>query len=112
MVTSIAAAHGLPVRPGKASVELGLPLGVDKGTVVTELCAGLEVAGYLGDDTSDLPGFRALDSLRASSGLHAVKIAVLGAEAPAQMLEEADLVLDGPGAAAGFLEALASRLAT
>jgi len=109
-VRTIAAEHGLVPRPGKASVELTLPLGIDKGTVVTELCAGLERAVYLGDDAGDLLAFDALDRLRTTSGLRTLKVAVTGVEVPHGMLEAADLVLDGPGAAVGFLVALAGRL--
>jgi trehalose 6-phosphate phosphatase len=107
VVETIGAEHGLLAWPGKSSVELALPLGIDKGSVVTELCGGLESAAYLGDDIGDLVAFHALDGLRATSGLRTVKIAVTGAEVPPELLEEADLVLDGPGAATGFLEALA-----
>jgi trehalose 6-phosphate phosphatase len=112
LVRTIGASYGLLARLGKASVELAIPLGIDKGTVVTELCSGLERAGYLGDDLGDVLGFRALDRLTASSGLKAVKVAVAGAEAPSELLEAADLVLDGPGAASTFLQALAGRLAS
>jgi len=108
--TAIATAHGLPARPGKASVELALPLGIDKGTVVRELCGGLERAGYLGDDAGDLLAFQALDELRAGAGVQTLKIAVTGPEAPAALVAGADLVLDGPVAAGGFLAELAERL--
>ena len=91
-------------------MELALPLGIDKGTVVTELCGTLERAAFLGDDAGDMFAFRALDELRATSGLRTVKVAVAGADAPRALVEAADLVLDGPGAAVGFLVALAARL--
>ena len=107
---AISAAHGLLARPGKSSVELALPLGIDKGTVLRELCGGLERAGYLGDDDGDLLAFHALDELKAGAGVQTLKIAVAGAEAPAALVAQADLVLDGPVAAAGFLSELAGRL--
>jgi trehalose 6-phosphate phosphatase len=110
VVLGVGAEHGLLPRPGKASVELVPPLGIDKGTVVTELCGDLERATYLGDDDGDLPAYQALDTLRASSGVQTVKIAVAGADAPRSLVDAADLVLDGPGAAVGFLIALAARL--
>jgi len=108
-VLRVGAERGLVPRAGKASVELALPLGIDKGTVVSELCAGLETAAFIGDDSGDVLAFLALDRLRESAGLRTLKIAVGGAEAPRELIEEADLVLDGPAAASGFLEALASR---
>ncbi len=107
---TIAAEHGLVPRPGKSSVELVLPLGIDKGTVVTELCAGLETAAFLGDDAGDLLAFGALDGLRVTSGVHTLKVAVAGIEAPQLLIQAADLVLDGPRAAVGFLVALVERL--
>jgi trehalose-phosphatase len=110
VVQAVAAEYDLVARPGKASVELALPLGIDKGTVVTELCGTLERAAFLGDDAGDMFAFRALDELRATSGLRTVKVAVAGADAPRALVEAADLVLDGPGAAVGFLVALAARL--
>ena len=110
VVRAVAAEHGLVPRPGKAMVELALPLGIDKGTVVTELCGGLERAAFLGDDAGDLFAFRALDELKVAPGLLTLKVAVGGAEVPQELVEAADLVLDGPRAAVGFLVALAARL--
>jgi trehalose 6-phosphate phosphatase len=110
LAAAVAAEHGLVARPGKSSVELALPLGIDKGTVVRELCGGLERAGFLGDDAGDLLAFHALDELRSEAGLRTLKVAVAGAEAPPALLAEADLVFDGPAGAADFLEQLAARV--
>jgi trehalose 6-phosphate phosphatase len=110
VVRAVGAEHGLVARSGKASVELAVPLGVDKGSVVSELCRELERACYLGDDLGDLLAFRALDRLGSTTGLVGLKVAVTGAEAPRDLLAEADLVLEGPGAASGFLLALAGRI--
>lgn len=107
---AVAARHGLEPRPGKASVELAPPLGVDKGTVVTELCGGLRTAAFLGDDTGDLLAFAALERLQLSGATHGLKVAVVGAEAPAEMFTRADLVLQGPEEAVAFLTALEERL--
>jgi trehalose 6-phosphate phosphatase len=110
LARATAAAHGLLARPGKASVELVLPLGIDKGSVVRGLCDGLARAAFLGDDTGDLLAFRALDELGTTSGLRALKVAVTGDGVPPGLLQAADLVLDGPAGAVGFLVALAERL--
>ncbi len=107
---TIAARHGLVPRPGKASVELVLPLRIDKGTVVRTLCAGLERAAFLGDDAGDLLAFSALDDIRLTSGVRTLKVAVAGVEVPQRLIEAADLVLDGPRAAVAFLVALSERL--
>lgn len=105
-----ATAHGLVARPGKASIELVLPLGIDKGTVVRELCRDLGTAAFLGDDAGDLLAFRALEELRTTAGLRTLKVAVIGADVPQALIQAADLVLDGPAAAVSFLVSLAARL--
>jgi trehalose 6-phosphate phosphatase len=110
VVHAVGTEAGLVPRRGKASVELALPLGTDKGTVVTELCDGLSTACYLGDDLGDFLAFQALDRLHETSHLAHVKIAVAGAEMPAELGKDADLVLEGPAAAARFLSTLAGRL--
>jgi len=101
-----AARTGLVLRPAKASVELHPPLDRDKGTVVTELAAGLGAACFLGDDLGDLPAFAALDGL-ADDGVHTVRVAVGTSETPAALLDRADLVVDGPAGALALLESLA-----
>lgn len=98
---------GLVVRSAKASVELHPPVRADKGTVVEGAAAGLGAVLFLGDDVGDLPAFDALDRL-AAAGVHTVKVAVSTEEAPAAMLERADLVVDGPEGALEVLERLAS----
>lgn len=110
IAVGVATEKGLVSRPGKSSVELAPPIGIDKGTVVTELCGGLERAGYLGDDAGDLLAFRALDELKDEAGLRTIKIAVSGVAAPQALLADADLVLGGPDAAVSLLVELARIL--
>ena len=98
---------GLVVRPAKASVELHPPLKANKGTVVESAAAGLAAVCFLGDDVGDLPAFDALDRL-AGAGVHAVKVAVSTEEAPQEILERADVVVDGPPGALAILERLAA----
>lgn len=102
-----AASSGLLVRGAKASVELHPPVAADKGTVVESAVTGLYAACFLGDDVGDLPAFDALDRL-AARGLHAVRIGVRTEEAPAELLERADLVVEGPEGALAVLTRLAS----
>lgn len=98
---------GLAVRVAKASVELHPPVKADKGTVIEAVAAGLAAVCFLGDDVGDLPAFDALDRL-AVSGVHTVKVAVSTEEAPPEMLERADVVVDGPVGALAILERLAA----
>jgi len=97
---------GLEVRPAKSSVELHPPVRTDKGTVVEAAAAGLAAAAFLGDDLGDLPAFDALDRL-AAAGLDTVRVAVRTEEAPAVLLDRADVVVDGPEGALAVLEDLA-----
>jgi trehalose 6-phosphate phosphatase len=98
---------GLVVRSAKASVELHPPVHADKGTVVEAVAAGLAAVCFLGDDLGDLPAFDALDRL-AAAGVHAVRVAVSTPEAPPEMLERADVLVEGPEGALAVLERLAS----
>jgi trehalose 6-phosphate phosphatase len=95
---------GLELRMAKASVELHPPVTFDKGTVVEAAVGNLGAACFLGDDVGDLPAFAALDRLR-TAGLHTVKVGVKTSEAPSVLLDQADVVVDGP---AGALELLRS----
>ncbi|HWG73136.1 MAG TPA: trehalose-phosphatase [Acidimicrobiales bacterium] len=101
-----AAATGLQVHPGRRSVELRPPVDADKGTVVADLAAGWSAVCYLGDDRGDLPAFVCLERLRRE-GVTTLAVAVASAEAPAELLAAADLVVDGPAGALAVLEALA-----
>jgi trehalose 6-phosphate phosphatase len=86
---------GLELRHGRMSAELSPPLRVDKGTVVERLCAGAGAALYAGDDLGDLPALAALGRLRAGGAVETLGVAVRSAEAPAELLAAADLVVDG-----------------
>jgi trehalose 6-phosphate phosphatase len=99
---------GLVVRPAKASFELHPPVTADKGTVVQAVAAGLSAVCFLGDDVGDLSAFDGLDRL-AQAGVHTVKVAVSTTEAPAVLLERADVVVDGPAGALALLERLAGQ---
>ena len=96
---------GLVVRSAKASLELHPPVKADKGTVVEAAAAGMGAVVFLGDDVGDLPAFDGLDRL-AEAGVHAVRVAVSTPEAPAEVLERADVVVDGPAGALALLESL------
>jgi len=110
-VTDIAAKLGLETVPGRFVVELRPP-GTDKGIAVRRLVeeAGAHVAVYVGDDLGDLAAFDAVDSMRAEGG-GGLTVASLGADAPRELAQRADLTLDGPDAVVAFLRDLAATLA-
>jgi trehalose 6-phosphate phosphatase len=110
---ALGARHGLGVYPTRKARELRPPIAVDKGSAVRALLADGPVtsAAFAGDDRGDLPAFDALDTLEAHGRLaRAVRIAVRSAEVPGELIERADLVVDGPAGLLEWLHALADAL--
>ena len=92
-VAARARAEGLKARFGRMVLELLPPVEASKGTAVRRLLDGAELsrALYAGDDTTDLDAFAALDELEVG-----VKVAVSSAEAPEPLLEQANVIVEGP----------------
>jgi trehalose 6-phosphate phosphatase len=99
---------GLRVRPARMSIELHPPIDADKGTAVLDLASRCRAVCFLGDDRGDLPAFDALDEL-ALRGIATVKVAVRSEEAPAELLERADVVVEGAEGAAALLQAFSRQ---
>lgn len=97
---------GLELRAAKKSIELHPPVAVDKGTVVEELAAGLAAACFVGDDVGDLAAFDALDRL-AAGGMAVLRVAVTTSESVQEMVDRADVLVDGPEGALALLRTLA-----
>ena len=100
-----AARSGLVARPARMSVELHPPIQTDKGSALQQLATDLAAVCYVGDDLGDLPAFDALDR-QAAAGVRTLRVAVASDESPPELLDRADLVLEGTAAVPGFLEAL------
>jgi trehalose 6-phosphate phosphatase len=100
-----AAATDLAVHPARMSYELRPPMKLDKGTVLADAAAGRRQVCFLGDDTGDLTAFDALDRL-AGEGVTVVKVGVQSEEAPDELLERADVTVQGPEGSLRILEAL------
>jgi trehalose 6-phosphate phosphatase len=108
----LATAYGLRLEPGRQTLELRPPLDVDKGTAVEELADGASAALFIGDDRGDLAAFDTLTRLVDQGRLaNAVRVAVSSAETPADLLERADLVVDGPAGALRLLDELVGLVA-
>jgi trehalose 6-phosphate phosphatase len=99
----VAAGHGLEVVPGRMVWELRPRVRSDKGDAVRRVAAesGARRLVVAGDDRGDLPAFAV--AAEAGDGL---RVAVRSAEAPAELLAQADLTLDGPEGVREFLERL------
>lgn len=100
-----AAATGLVLREARLSYELCPPVSRSKGTVLAEAAKDLSAVCFLGDDRGDLTAFDSLDAL-ASDRATAVRIGVSSPEAPEELLDRADLIVDGPEQAVALLEEL------
>lgn len=105
LAEQLAARSGLVLRPAKMSYELHPPISADKGTALLDVAQDLDAVCFVGDDVGDLPAFDALDKL-AGDGVHTVRVAVSGPEAPPELCDRADVCVDGPGAVADLLAAL------
>jgi trehalose 6-phosphate phosphatase len=87
------------------------PVRIDKGAGVANLLkdAGVEAAMFVGDDVTDLDAFAALRRLRDENVLeHALCVGVSSEDGPAEVVEQADLVVDGTEGVRDLLHALAA----
>jgi len=102
-VAEDAAAAGLVPRWGRMVLEVRPPVDAHKGTAVRTLVAraGVWRALYAGDDRTDVDAFDGLDGLELG-----VRVAVASAEAPPELLEAADVVVDGTEGVLELLRAL------
>lgn len=105
---AVATDGGLELVEGKMVVELVPADRPMKGGAVERLAGehGLGAVLYAGDDHADVDAFAALDRL-ADRGMVTIKVAVRGPETPAPLLEEADLIVEGPGGLVDLLGQLA-----
>jgi trehalose 6-phosphate phosphatase len=103
-----AEAAGLKTHWGRKVLEIRPPIPIDKGQAVRSLVerAGSRAALFGGDDVTDLDAFAALEALQAEGQLDAVRrVGVRSDEGPAEIVERADLVVDG---VEGFTRVLAA----
>jgi trehalose 6-phosphate phosphatase len=103
-----AEAEGLATHWGRKVLEVRPPVAIDKGQAVRRLLEGREVGAALfaGDDRTDLDGFTALEELREAGRLEAiVRVGIASDDGPPEVVERADVTVDGVG---GFTEVLAA----
>ncbi|HYN18259.1 MAG TPA: trehalose-phosphatase [Actinomycetes bacterium] len=99
----VAARHDLEVVAGRLVWELRPQVRSDKGDAVRRVASesGAAALAVVGDDLGDLPAFAVAAEL--GNGL---RVAVRSPEAPPELLDAADLSLDGPEGVREFLEHL------
>jgi trehalose 6-phosphate phosphatase len=103
LVGEVAEAEGLQIVPGRRILEIRPAAGGTKGDTVRRIVAEDDLRGGLvgGDDVGDIPAFDALDGLDV-----AVRVAVASAEAPPELADRADVVLESPGSFVALLARL------
>ncbi len=108
LARDIAQDAGLRVREGRMVVELMPPVEADKGTGVEHFIRrdGLRRALYAGDDRTDIDVFLKLEELERVGGFSGLRVAVDSAEAPAELMAHAQVVLPKPVWVAPFLRPL------
>ena len=93
-------ADGFVTHGGRKVLEIRPPVPVHKGLAIEELIrrSGVARALYAGDDRTDLDAFDALGD--------GVRVGVRSDEGPPEIVERADLVVDGPEGVLRVLELL------
>ena len=100
---------GLATHWGRTVLEVRPPVPFDKGRGIHWLLreADLDAAVYVGDDRTDVDGFRGLRELVEAGRLErAVAVGVRSEETPAELEAAADLLVDGPRGVRQLLDAL------
>ena len=98
-IAAAAGGAGLEPRWGRKVLELRPVGGGGKDAAVAGLLAGRQIvnAVYAGDDRTDLDACRRLRELRGEGRLQTTAcVGVVSPEAPPELTEESDLIVDGP----------------
>lgn len=102
----VANRYGLGLLPTRMAIEVRPPVEIDKGTAVRQLVEGFSTAAFAGDDTGDLPAFAALtDAVE-----HAARIGVHSPEAPPELVNAVDILVDGPAGLVALLARVADQI--
>lgn len=106
--------EGFAVHWGRKVLEVRPPVSFDKSVGVEHLLRQTPAGGepvlaavYVGDDVTDLDAFRELRTMAKDDELQtALCVAVSSEEAPSELVEQADLIVDGQRGVRALLEAL------
>ena len=107
VAAELASKYDLIRAGGRLAYELRPPQPFSKKDVILRQSRelGLRAVMFVGDDRVDLPGFDALEEL-AIDGAAIARVAVASSEAPPELIERADRVLQGPDGVVQFLREL------
>jgi trehalose 6-phosphate phosphatase len=100
---------GFRTHWGRKVLEVRPPVQFDKGAGVIALLDGLnvETVMYVGDDVTDLDAFHAIARLAQEGRVrHAIRVGVQSEEGPQDIVEEADVVVQGTAGVRDLLGAL------
>jgi len=103
---------GLRTHWGRKVLEVRPPVKIDKGAGIAALLedADVDVALYVGDDVTDLDAFRCLMQMVGDGRLQsAVRVGVSSEEGPAEIVEEADVTVEGTNGVRDLLSALIAK---
>jgi trehalose 6-phosphate phosphatase len=102
---------GLAIHWGRKVLEVRPPVEIDKGRAVRDIVlrSSVRTALFGGDDSTDLDGFDALTALVAEGALESsVCVGVRSDEGPPEIVERADVTVEGVRGFETVLEALAA----
>jgi trehalose 6-phosphate phosphatase len=104
--------HDLRITGGKMMFELRPKTVVSKGTALGDLVQAHDLGGaiFIGDDVTDVDGFRILRDLRESSDCATLAVGVMSRETHPSVLEESDILLSGVSDTVKMLKEVADRL--
>ena len=111
-VARAAEAEGLATHWGRKVLEVRPPVAIDKGQAVRTLVEArrAHAALFAGDDRTDLDGFAALEALRDEGELKAiVRVGVASDDGPREIVEQADVCVEGVDGVVEVLAALAEH---
>jgi len=97
-IAARAEASGLRTHWGRKVLEVRPPVRIDKGAGIESFLddVDIDVAMYVGDDTTDIDAFRALARLAEEGRIErAIRIGVRSEEGPSEITDEADAVVEG-----------------
>jgi trehalose 6-phosphate phosphatase len=100
---------GLRTHWGRKVLEVRPPVRIDKGAGILSFLEGadVDVALYVGDDTTDMDAFKALSQLVEEGQLsRAIRVGVRSEDGPEEITSAADVVVDGTEGVQELLAAL------